>query len=71
MPIVFKVFSEQCRIIFSAKEKIINNFKGKIFPIKNLEKIPTPGPAHKSTPDPTVFHTSETTPDPTVFDRYT
>ena len=30
------------RLVFSAKEKVPNSFESKLFPIKNLDKIPTP-----------------------------
>ena len=43
----------------SATENILDNFKRKIFPIKNLDKTPRPGPTReiksKPTPEPTVY----------------
>ena len=33
------------RLFFSAREKILNNFKSKISPTKNSDKILTPEPA--------------------------
>ena len=33
------------RLFFSAREKMLNNFKSKISPTKNSDKILTPGPA--------------------------
>ena len=52
-------FLEILAIFLSAKEKVIKNFKNKIFLIKHLVKIPTPAPerAPKPGPDPAVFHT--------------
>ena len=42
-----------------------NNFKSKIFPIKDLDKIPPPEPAPKPSPklepDPKVFDTPKST----------
>ena len=41
-----------------------NNFKSKIFSIKNLDKIPPPEPAPKPSPKPSP----KLEPDPKVFD---
>ena len=46
-------FLNKIRLFLSAREKILNNFKSKKFPIKNLDEISTPEP--KS--DPTTFDT--------------
>ena len=40
-------------LFLSARENILNNFKIKIFPTENLDKIPTPKPAL----EPSVFDT--------------
>ena len=42
------------------QEKILNNFKSKIFPIKNADEIPTPKPAPEPARDPTVSDTLKT-----------
>ena len=34
--------------MFSAREKIVNSFKSRLFPIKNLERIPLRQPAAES-----------------------
>ena len=34
-------FLTNLELLFSIGEKVLNNFKSKLFPIKNLEKIPT------------------------------
>ena len=39
-------------LLISAIEKILNNFKGKLFPIKNREPVPEPEPEVFSTPKP-------------------
>ena len=36
-------------LILGAREKVLNNLKGRFFPIKNLDKVPTPEPS----PEPT------------------
>ena len=51
-PIEKRSFINNVGLFLSAREKMLNHFKNKIFPIKNLDKIPTP----KSTLVPTVFH---------------
>ena len=46
-------------LFLGATEKILDNFKRKIFPKKNLDKTPIPTPTgetkSKPTPEPTVF----------------
>ena len=37
------------RLLFHAREKVLNNFKSRLFPIKNLDKISI----RESTPQPT------------------
>ena len=39
-----KFFLNNTGIFFTAREKVCNNIKHGLFPIKNLEKIPTPKP---------------------------
>ena len=41
---ISKSFLKNARLFLSAREKILNNFKNKIFPIKNSDKILTPEP---------------------------
>ena len=41
-PIVKKSFLKNVSLFLSAKEKVLNNFKSKIFPIKYIDKILTP-----------------------------
>ena len=44
-------FLNNVGLFLSAIKNILDNFKRKIFPIKNLDKIPAP----ESTSEPTVF----------------
>ena len=44
-------FKEKKRILLDAIAKVLSSFKSKIFPIKDLDKIPTSDPRL----DPTVF----------------
>ena len=46
-----KRFIKNVAIFLDSREKILNSFKSKIFPITNLGKTPTPEP----NTDPTVF----------------
>ena len=46
-----KPFIKNVAIFLDAREKILNSFKSKRFPITNLGKTPTPEP----NTDPTVF----------------
>ena len=50
-----RFFINNAELFLSGREKILNNFKSKIFPIKTLDKIPTPEPRANQTPEPTVF----------------
>ena len=43
-----KSFLNNLGLLFSAREKVLNSFKSRLFPIKNLDKIPT----HEPTPEP-------------------
>ena len=44
-------------LLFSVREKVLNSFKSRLFPIKNVDKIPTHEPPPKPAAEPT-----ETTP---------
>ena len=35
------LFLNDLGLLFSAREKVLNSFKSRLFPIKNLDKIPT------------------------------
>ena len=54
-------FLKNAGLLLSAREKVLNNFKGKIFPTKNLDKNATPEwvrkPAPKPEAEPTLFAT--------------
>ena len=39
-----KSFLNNLGLLFSAREKVLNNFKNRLFPIKNLDKIPAREP---------------------------
>ena len=43
-----KYFLNNLGLLFSAREKLLNSFKSRLFLIKNLDKIPT----HEPTPEP-------------------
>ena len=38
-------------LLFTAREKVLNNLKSKLFPIKNLCKVPTPQVVTEPTPE--------------------
>ena len=38
-------FLNNLELLFSAREKVLNSFRSRLFPIKNLDKIPTQKPA--------------------------
>ena len=40
-----KSFLNNLGILCSAREKVLNSFRSRLFPIKNLDKIPTNEPA--------------------------
>ena len=44
-----KYFLNKLELLFSAREKFLNSFKSRFFPIKNLDKIPTREPATEPT----------------------
>ena len=55
--ICIKVECHLKKAFFKTREKVLNNLKRKIFPTKNLDKIPTPEPTPEPAPEPTVFDT--------------
>ena len=42
IPIENRSFLKNTGLLLSARKNVFNNFKSKIFPTKNLDKIPTP-----------------------------
>ena len=60
IPVERKIFLNNAELFVNAREKVINNFKSRILPMKNLDKIPTYDP----TPDPTLEATVFDTPKP-------
>ena len=46
-----KSFLNNLELLFSAKEKVLNSFKSRLFPIKNRDKIPTRKPAAEPKPE--------------------
>ena len=42
-------FSNILKLLYSAREKVLSNLKSRLFPIKNLDKIPTHETTHKQT----------------------
>ena len=42
-----KIFLNKLGLLFSAREKVLNSFKSRLFPIKNFDKISTHEPATK------------------------
>ena len=52
-------------LFLSEREEILNIFKSKLFPIKNLDNISTPEPALEPAPEPTPKPTVFDTPEPT------
>ena len=48
-----KNFSKLCKITFNARKKVLNDFKSRIFPIKNQNEISTPEPTSKPKSKPT------------------
>ena len=62
IPLEKRYFLNNFGLFLRAREKTLNNFKSKVFPIRNLDKIPTLEPTHDPAP--------ELIPEPTVFDTY-
>ena len=48
-----KSFLNSLGLFFSAREKDLNNFKGRLFPIKSLYKVQTPTPTPELATEPT------------------
>ena len=44
-----KVFLNNLGLLFSGREKVLNSFKSRLFPIEKLDKIPTREPAEPVT----------------------
>ena len=44
-------FINNLGLLFSAREKLLNNFRNRLFPIKHLDRIPTCEPSRESTPE--------------------
>ena len=45
----YNFFWNNLGLLFRARKKVLNNFKSSLFPIKNLDKIPTGEPTRKAT----------------------
>ena len=56
IPVEAISFLKNAGLLIRTREEILNNFKGKIFALKNLE------PAQEPSPDPAVFDTPKPTP---------
>ena len=52
-------FSSNLGLLFNAREKVLNNFKSRLFPIKNLDKIPTREPTRELTPELSIEPTKQ------------
>ena len=53
------------KLLFSAREKSLKDFKSRLFPIKNLDKIPT----HQPTPEPAAEPTTGVAAEPTKYKK--
>ena len=49
-----KVFLNNLGLLFSAREKVLNSFKTRLFSIKNLNKIPAREPTAEPAIEPVV-----------------
>ena len=49
-----KVFLNNLGLLFSAREKVLNSFKTRLFSIKNLNKIPAREPTAEPATEPVV-----------------
>ena len=58
-------FLNNTGLCLSAREKVVNNSRIKIYPIKNLDKVLTPNQTPEPTPDSTLKPTVCNTPKPT------
>ena len=61
IPLERRSFLKNARLLLSARENVLNNFKSKIFPTTNSDEIPTTEPAPEPTPEPVVFDTPKPT----------
>ena len=57
IPAKRRFFLNNAELFLNAREKVINNFKSRILPMKNLDKIPTYDPTLDPTLEATVFDT--------------
>ena len=67
-PVEKKYLLNNVGLLLSTREKVLNNFKSKIFP-KNLDKLPTPEPAPELVYEPSPESAHETPPYQKLFDR--
>ena len=56
-----KYFLNNLGLLFSAREKVRNSFKSRLFPIKNVDKIPRREPTPKPATEPTAELAAEPT----------
>ena len=56
-PVDKRPFLTNVGLFLSGREKILNRFKSKMFPTKNLEKTPIPEASTDPSSDPTLFGT--------------
>ena len=54
------IFWKNLELLFSAIENVLNTFKSRLFPIKNLDKIPTREPTSEVAREPTKATKAET-----------
>ena len=54
------IFWKNLELLFSAIENVLNTFKSRLFPIKNLDKIPTREPTSEVATEPTKATKAET-----------
>ena len=55
-------FLNNLGLLFSAREKVLNTFKSKLFPIKNLDKIPRHEPVPEPATEPKIAKEPATKP---------
>ena len=54
------IFWNNLELLFSTRENVLNTFKSRLFPIKNLDKIPTREPTSEVATEPTKTTKAET-----------
>ena len=54
------IFWNNLELLISARENVLNTFKSRLFPIKNLDKIPTREPTSEVAREPTKATKAET-----------